>query len=780
MKKFAIILLFFLSLTGFSQTDFSTSWEDFYSYNNVKEFTKAGDKIYAIVDNAVFIYDVTTNEIEKLSSIQGLSGETTSSIYFDENFQRLVIGYETGLIEVVDSNGKIKISNDIERLSIAGEKSINYIASFGSQLYLATPFAIVVYDIEKLQFGDTYFIGNGSTEVFINQIEVFQDKIYAATQLGIFVADVNNQSLIDFNNWEQPQGDFIGNFRAIEAFNDDLYTSRESNFYKINLPGALQFISTLIIGDIIDIKATKELITASTSTHASVYDNSLNFITAATSGNGFNYTVQSAFAENGFVYIASRRLGVLRRSLNSAVDYIEIHPEGPSSNDVFSITAQNDNLWAVYGGYDGAFTPLGRLGSFSHFNGNEWINIPYNVQFPGRDLVNVTVDPNQENKVYISSWGQTDPENLGASGGILVVENNEPISFLNQSNSGLESIVNSGNPNYKSVRINGTAFDNQGNLWVANAWINNRLKKLATNGTWSSFDLSSIISTSDFGLTELIVDRIGNIWIGTRNNGLLAFNETGNRKKALVNQLSRGSLPDLAVSTVANDRNNRIWIGTKKGLVVFTNAGGLFEANTYDASPVIVEDDGVAKRLLGDQAITSIAIDGADNKWFGTDTGGILGTNPSGRETLFNFNKDNSPLPSNRIVKIRVDDSNGKVYFATDKGIVAFNNNVAPFGDSLGEVYAYPNPVKKEHSFVTIDGRNDTNLPRGTNVKILDAAGRLVHETNVIEGQELKGGKVVWNKTNLSGRKVASGIYIVLLTLPDKSETSSTKIAIIN
>ncbi len=780
MKKFAIILLFFLSLTGFSQTDFSTSWEDFYSYNNVKEFTKAGDKIYAIVDNAVFIYDVTTNELEKLSSIQGLSGETTSSIYFDENFQRLVIGYETGLIEVVDSDGKIKISNDIERLSIAGEKSINHIASFGSQLYLATPFAIVVYDIEKLQFGDTYFIGNGSTEVFINQIEVFQDKIYAATQLGIFVADVNNQSLIDFNNWQQPQGDFIGNFRAIEAFNGDLYTSRESNFYKINLPGALQFISTLIIGDIIDLKATEEFITASTSTHASVYDNSLNFITAATSGNGFNYTVQSAFAENGFVYIASRRLGVLRRSLNSAVDYIEIHPEGPSSNDVFSITAQNDNLWVVYGGYDSAFTPLQRAFGFSRFNGQNWISTPYNPTFPSRDLVNITIHPNNIEKVYLSSFGQTSPNQLDATGGILIVENDEPTSFLNQSNSGLESIVNSGNPDYRSVRINGTAFDNQGNLWVANAWINNRLKKLATNGTWSSFDLSSILSTSDFGLTELIVDRIGNIWIGTRNNGLLAFNETGNRKKALVNQLSRGSLPDLAVSTVANDRNNRIWIGTKKGLVVFTNAGGLFEANTYDASPVIVEDDGVAKRLLGDQAITSIAIDGADNKWFGTDTGGILGTNPSGRETLFNFNKDNSPLPSNRIVKIRVDDSNGKVYFATDKGIVAFNNNVAPFGDSLGEVYAYPNPVKKEHSFVTIDGRNDTNLPRGTNVKILDAAGRLVHETNVIEGQELKGGKVVWNKTNLSGRKVASGIYIVLLTLPDKSETSSTKIAIIN
>ena len=780
MKKFAALLLFIISFTSFSQTDFSASWEDFYSYNNVKNFTKAGDKIYAIVDNAVFIYDVVTKETEKLSSIQGLSGETTSSIYFDETFQRLVIGYETGLIEVVDNDGAIKISNDIERLSIAGEKSINHIASFGNKLYLATPFAIVVYDIEKLQFGDTYFIGNGSTEVFINQIEVFEEKIYAATQLGIFVADANSANLIDFNNWQQPQGDFIGNFSAIESFNDNLYTAKDSNFYKINLPGSLQLTSASIFGEIIDIKATEEYITVSTSTHASVYESSLNFITAATSGNGFNYTVQSAFAENDFVYIASRRLGVLRRSLNSAVDYIEIHPEGPSSNEVFSITAQNNNLWVVYGGYDGAFTPLQRALGFSRFNGQDWITTPYNPTFPARDLVNIIIDPNNIEKAYLSSFGQTSSDQLEATGGILIVENGTPTTFLNQDNSGLESIVNSGNPDYKSVRINGTAFDNQGNLWVANAWVDNRLKKLATNGTWSSFDLSSILSTIDFGLTELIIDRIGTVWIGTRNNGVLAFNETGNRKKALVNQLNRGSLPDLSVATLATDRNNRIWIGTRSGLVVFSNAGAFFEASTYDASPVIIEDDGVPRRLLGDQTINSIAIDGADNKWFGTDAGGVLGTNPSGQETLFNFNKDNSPLPSNRIVKVKVDDSNGKVYFATDKGIVAFNNNVAPFGDSLGEVYAYPNPVKKEHSFVTIDGRNDTNLPRGTNVKILDASGRLVHETNVIEGQELKGGKVVWDKTNLSGRKVASGIYIVLLSLPDKSETSSTKIAIIN
>ena len=120
------------------------------------------------------------------------------------------------------------------------------------------------------------------------------------------------------------------------------------------------------------------------------------------------------------------------------------------------------------------------------------------------------------------------------------------------------------------------------------------------------------------------------------------------------------------------------------------------------------------------------------------------------------------------------------MYFATDKGIVAYKSNVASYGESLTEVYAFPNPSTKSNNIITIDGRKGAHLPNKTNVKILDTAGNLVYETNVKEGQELYGGKVVWDKTNLGGKKVASGIYIVLVSSSDGTETAITKIAIIN
>jgi ligand-binding sensor domain-containing protein len=281
-------------------------------------------------------------------------------------------------------------------------------------------------------------------------------------------------------------------------------------------------------------------------------------------------------------------------------------------------------------------------------------------------------------------------------------------------------------------------------------------------------------------VSEIAVDRNNSVWIGTRGDGIVAFNENGNRLRALNTNATQGSLPNSRVESVAVDRNNRIWIGTIAGLVVFNNASGVFDAEVVDAQPIIILDNGIPRRLLGEQIVTSIVVDGANNKWFGTDNGGVVYTNPNGQTTLATFSTENSPLPSDRIVKIAVDDETGKVFFATDKGIVAYNSNVAPFGEELGEVYAYPNPVRKFHNSVTIDGRNGTNLPRGTNVKILDIAGNLVYETNVIEGQELQGGKVVWDKTNLAGKRVASGIYIVLLANEDATQTSTTKIAIIN
>ncbi|UAM98195.1 hypothetical protein K8354_18275 [Polaribacter litorisediminis] len=775
MKKY--FFLWFLCINSLinAQVDYSDSWEDFYSYNNVKDFVKVDNIIYALVDNAVFTFDEITSEISKFSSIQGLSGETTSAIYYSTTFKRLVIGYENGLVEVIDENESITISSDIVNFSQSGQKRINHISEFGNTLYLSTPFAIVEYNIEKLEFGDTFFIGNASTSLVINETVLFNDKIYAVTEDGIFNADVTSNLLIDFNNWQQQ---FLRrNFSSIKIFNNQIYVT-EGNRLFILSDNTLTLVRDFF-EPIIGLNASSSHVTITLKNKVLVWDVSQNQIFEFQGNLDFDFTTTSAFFENNTMYIGTEEFGILKTTATELNTYQEIHPEGPLENSVFSIAVKNNNLWVVYGGYNATYTPAQNRKGFSHFNGENWINTKFDPNFPIIDLNHISIDPNAENKVYISSMGDTRDINSVATGGLLVVENDEISVFYNHLNSGLTDLEPT-IPNRVTVRITGTTFDNEGNLWVANISRTEELKKLSPTGQWSSFDISSLQTIFAFGLSDVAIDNNNTVWIGTRRNGVYAYNERGNRKRALIATPNLGNLPDTDVLTIAVDSGNSVWLGTRSGMVVFRNAGAVFDANVLNARPVIIEENGVGERLLGDQRVNSIVVDGADNKWFGTDNGGVLYTNPSGQVTLGNFSKQNSPLPSNRILKIRVDNDNGKVYFATDKGIVAYNSNVSPFGDVLADVYAYPNPALKNHQTITIDGRNGTNLPKGTNVKILDVAGNLVYETNVIEGQEVQGGKVVWNKKNLAGNNVASGIYIVLLSNEDGSETATTKIAIVN
>ncbi len=777
IKRLFVFLIFSTSLIS-AQVDYSDSWEDFFSYNNVKDFIKSENILYALSDNAIFTYDFTTQEIKKLSSVQGLSGETTSAIHFSTQSDRLVIGYKNGLVEVVDSDGSITISADILNFNQTGEKSINDIFEYQGKLYLSTSFAIIEYNIDQLEFGDTFFIGNNSSDVKINEIVVLNDFIYAATERGIYKADFNNANLIDFNNWNLISS-VNNNYTNIIIFNSKIYTTLNKKLFEVTETNEIVLIEDYS-SSIISLKGSSTNLTVVLNSSVNVYSTNFDLVLQNNSDINFDYILNTAFAENNQLFLATKQFGILSSLISDDIIFQEIHPEGPVSNDVFSVTAKNNQLWVVYGGYTPTMAPIQPELGYSHYNGENWLTEENDLDnsFPG--FVDVTLDPNNENKAFISSFGSTNQINTYQTGGLFVVENDEITNFYNNLNSPLEDIYET-NPliNSVTVRISGSVFDNQGNLWIANIGLSNELKKFS-NGSWTEYDISSVKPNSSFGLSEIITDRNNSIWIGTRGDGVIAFNQNGERIKSLTALPTEGSLPNLRVISLASDSDNRIWIGTISGLVVFSNASGVFDADVVDAQPVIFEEDGIAKKLLGDQYISAIAVDGANNKWFGTSDGGVTYTNPNGQTTIATFSKENSPLPSDRITKISVDKEFGKVFFATDKGIVAYNSNVAPFGETLGEVYAYPNPVRKFHNTVTIDGRNDTNLPKGTNVKILDIAGNLVYETNVIEGQELQGGKVIWDKKNLAGNNVASGIYIVLLANEDASETSSTKIAIIN
>jgi ligand-binding sensor domain-containing protein len=258
----------------------------------------------------------------------------------------------------------------------------------------------------------------------------------------------------------------------------------------------------------------------------------------------------------------------------------------------------------------------------------------------------------------------------------------------------------------------------------------------------------------------------------TRLTGFVVaqFDDNNLEAKGFRQGAGIGNLPEDQVLSMAEDLDGEMWLGTLQGLVVCYAPQNIFDGGNYDAQPVLFEEDGVVQRLLGSEQVTAIAVDGANKKWFGTQNAGVFYTSEDGTETIYHFTRENSPLLSNGILDITIDNESGEVFFGTAEGIVSFRNAATTGNDDFVNVYAYPNPVRPDHNGpIFIRG-----LATNAQVKITDVAGNIVYET-VAEG-----GQAIWYGTNLNGDRVASGVYIANMNNDDGSLRAVTKILIIN
>ena len=80
-----LVALFLFTVIGIQAQDYSDSWTGYFSYNSITAVAQSESRIYAAAQNSIFSYAITSNEIETISTIQGLTGEAISSIYYEDN-----------------------------------------------------------------------------------------------------------------------------------------------------------------------------------------------------------------------------------------------------------------------------------------------------------------------------------------------------------------------------------------------------------------------------------------------------------------------------------------------------------------------------------------------------------------------------------------------------------------------------------------------------------------------------------------------------------------------
>ena len=755
-------------------------WETYFSYNSIPSIAEGVNEIYFASYNSIFSYNIFNSQIEKFDTLNELSGDEISAFYHSENNNIIAIGYSSGFLQIINlnSNSIINIYDILNKPTIpADRKKINHFYQNEDDLLISTGYGISVYDINAFEFGDTYYIGDFASMLNISSTIVDENYIYASSpDLGIFRANLES-NLIDFNSW---QAIYTGNIYELLINENNILFYDDFNLMSIKNEEIIT-LSTLQ-NEIKNVSINDSKIIIISEDNCIIYNNDLSQILNLFESETYMTIFNDGIIKNNKTYIATDEKGVLVIE-NSNNSFSFLKPDGPLENNIFSVETLNNHTWVSFGSYSEYFNPYPlKYSGVSSYDENleSWFNITRDsIPNQAVNLNNISINPFDNNNVFISSF----------HGGLIEMDNFNFTELYDNYNSGLETLLTS-DSEYESIRISDIEFDENGDLWVLNSRVDNPLKSFSLdNNSWNSYDFTEIINDGfqdELGFNDIEIDDYGNKWIASLRSGLIGFNnDSGNIRLRKVFSQDQSDMPSSYVKSIAVDNNNHLWIGTVQGLRVLYNTSNFFDASVVTTQKIVILEDGIPRELLEQQYITDIEVDGANNKWVGTIGSGVFYFSPNGQQTIYHFTKENSPLPSNNINDISVNSVNGKVYFATDRGLVSFNTGSSSSSENFSNAFVYPNPVRPEFN-TQLDKIKIKGLTENVNIKITDIAGNLVAEaqSNINSryrnfNLEIDGGTAFWNGKNLRNQNVASGVYILMLSDLESYETKILKLMII-
>lgn len=761
MKSKITFVVLFLSNFLFSQENLQ--WKGYFSYNEIVDVAHGNNAMFAATENSVFYKNLVLGDINQMNSITGFKPEAITCIYHSDEFDKTLAGNTNGLLLIVNNDGSVVQKVDIiEEVPVPpNKKKINHFYEYNGKIYIATDYGISVLNLQTLEFDVTYFIGAAGEEVEVLQTTVLNDEIYAVTQSnGIRKGSLTNPFLYDFSQWQT--FDF-GNWSGILTVNNELVVQGTNNItYRYNGTSFVQILNT--IQNVKKFKTNENRIIITTQNHVFVLDE--NYITLAHITNipDFDVVFSAATVIGNSVYIGTEKNGVFTASLDNLSAYENITPNGPERNYIFRLKSAPNKLWAVYGSYDLPYNvSLNNYGISFFQSDNGWETLPFDTLLGAQCFTGIDYNPNNPNELCFSSYNN----------GLLKMDADGNFTLFNQTNTGtngLEPIPANSTTNIYdgSIRVNSPLYDKEGNVWMTSAWVTKGLKVMRSNGQWQSYELANILEQAPVArFAPIAIDKNGTKWLPTRNDGLLAYNDKLNNKAIVIDD--NDGLPTTLVQCVAIDTKNQVWIGTIQGLRIISSVDRFVQDTELTTTNIVIQEGDLAQELFYQQPIIDIAVDGANRKWVSIADGGVFLVSPNGQETIYRFDKTNSPLPSNNVVDIEINGVTGEVYFATDKGMVSFLGTATKPNDDLADVYVYPNPVRPNFfGTIKISGLTDK-----ANVKVTDIEGNLVYETTS------SGGTIEWDGTAFGKYKVASGVYMIFVASEDGLDSTVKKVMII-
>ena len=760
MKKYILFLaLIVKTCLLFSQA--IGSWKAYPALQISTYNIPAENKIFSLCNGNLFSYNIKDTEIYVYDRINSLHDSQIAFIDYCEKLKVLVAVYSNGNIDLIYDDNSVTNLKQLKESNYSN-LTINNLSISDTEAYISTNFGIVVVDIIKEEFKNTYNLNLNVICCTRNE-----NNIYMSTTEGCYIGDLS-LNLLDKNNWKRVS-DFV--FHDIVVFKNEMFCMfKNISFY--HLDKNLSYSKILDQPSFITTNNNKMIVGNSEKIY--VFDSTDKYQTY-TENNNFNMLAY----QNGIYWASCGIKGLQAYKIENE----ELKPYGapiqPNSpvRDYFGEMKFVGNRLLVAGGSHN-YQNIIYEGTAMYYEDGKWYNFNENgieekTGLKFQNLTSVAQDPNDPTRHYVASMGQ----------GLYEFKDLNFINRYDYSNSTLKTILPNSSNKINYVRCSALTYDNNNNLWMSNNEVDSIINVLKSDGKWLHFYYPELANTTICDV--IIFDQKQRLWMTSRRSSqagifFLDNNQTLENtnddkhclKTSITNQDGIVYSPH-EFYTIAEDHNGQLWIGTSDGPFVITEPDNFINNNFTYEQIKIARNDGTdyADYLLSNIAVTAIAIDAANRKWLGTSNNGVYLVSEDGQEMIQHFTTDNSPLLSDNILSLAISPQTGEIMIGTDKGLVSYMSDAnTPKSDlNKNNIYAFPNPVTPEYQgLISITG-----LTENADVKITSNTGQLIYSGHS------NGGLFTWDGKTKNGKRVASGVYNVIASTQEGKESIVTRITII-
>jgi hypothetical protein len=785
LRLSVLLVILYICHFSFAQTE---KWQVYPSYTEAVQVEVAGNRIYAIMKGSGTVnstsgnlvrYDIEDGSVKTYDCLHDLSDKEIAHISYNKTTDRLVIVYVNGNIDLLDADDNVYNISALKEKVMSGE-IINQISHFEKKTYLSSQVGIIEVDTRECVILSLF-----SNGLYVYGIQFLQNKAYVSTKEGLYriesIDNLHNQNLwIKISELE---------FQEIHAFSNHLYALSTTRLYYLTHHGENdEIVSTSYYFK--SIKCFEKYLLCLDDGRwigLYTYDSPLKPTIVRQEYAWYD----CAYNENQ-LFVCDREYGLIPYKFDVSLNLFYplqkesiFNLDSPSRDLFYHMNYVGDRL-LVAGGINtqsGTYYP-------ATFMFLDDVKTPKWTIFDEKTAKTVYPDLTHYNSVDLVQDPLDDGHFFGAvyRNGLHEYRLNEKGEVIferlyNYTNSPLRTInVNVSNPgNYCTCTA--LQYDNKGNLWMANQQTDTIVRIMRPDGKWVSLFYPEVVEAtnvyqylfSSHGI-NFMVSHQGEPrgFFGFDTNGTLNIVDDDSHllRTSITNQDGKTVIP-YQFYCMTEDQDRQIWCGTNEGLFVITRPQDWFEDDfTFHQIKRNRNDgSGFADYLLAGVNVTCIAVDPANRKWIGTMDNGLYLVSHDGQETIYHFTADNSSLLSNQIHSIAINANSGKVMIGTDLGLCSFEEQVTESENVLTKenIVVYPNPVRPStNEIVTIEGLVD-----GTIVKILSSSGRSIWSATSI------GGSVRWNCCDMSGNRVASGVYHIVCNTKDSGNSVVSRIIVL-